>query len=297
MEFPLISYVVVTMDRKDELAGCLASLAQQDYPRIETIVVDNGSTDGTASWVAREHPEVRLVALEENTGPGGARNRGIEEAQGDICILIDDDARLADAQAAQRAVDYFEADRELAALAFKIKNAFTGAEDRKGIPRRDKRTIEEDYACSYFCGGGFAIRREVFLRLGGFWARLMYGGEELDFSYRLLDAGYRILHSTSVEVLHREVALARPKGQYIYSYAKNRCWIAFRNLPWRHAVSTALLWWLHTGLVSVATLQVGDFARGVRDCMVGLREARRSRQCISRQAVALLGELSGRKWY
>lgn len=297
MKLPLVSYVIITMNRQEELAGCLSNLYEQNYHQKQIVVVDNGSTDDTVNMIREQFPEVYLVALNANQGVAGGRNRGVEAAKGEICIFIDDDARMIDPQATKKTVAYFQADPELACVAFLIRNAFTGIEDYKAIPRIDKRLIKEDYPCSYFCGAGFALRRQVFIDLGMFWEKLIYGGEELDFSYRLLDQGYRLIHSVSIEVAHREVPHARPKGQWVYFNVRNRCWVAAKNLSWIYVVSTSLLWWVRAALVSIKWRHFGFFARGVRDGIRGLPSVIRERQCIHKATVQKLKQLSGRLWY
>jgi len=297
MKPPLVSYIVITMNRRDELSGCLSNLLEQDYPSKQIIVVDNGSADNTVETVAAHFPVVDLIALETNEGVGGGRNRGVAFAEGEICIFIDDDARLVDRQATRHTVAYFQADPQLACVAFLIRNACIGAEDAKAIPRSDKQSIKEDYSCNYFCGTGFALRRRVFIKLGMFWEKLFYAGEELDFSYRLLDKGYRLIHTGGIVVDHHEVHSSRFKGQWVYFNARNRCWIAAKNLPWFYVVSTSVLWWAYTALVDLNRGHCIYFLRGFRDAIRGLPEVLQERRCIGKKALRRLKAFSGRRWY
>jgi GT2 family glycosyltransferase len=296
MKPPLVSYIVITRNRASELCDCLSSLREQDYPRKQLIVVDNGSEDDTAVMVSRRFPEVELILLDTNSGVGGGRNRGLRAARGEICICIDDDARLLDPLATHHTVAYFRDDPGLACLAFTILNAKTGAEDPKSIPRADKRSIGGDYLCSYFCGAGFALRRTVFLDLGMFWEKLVYIGEELDYSYRLLDRGYRLVHTSRITVYHCEVPQARPRGQWIYFNARNRCWVAVRNLPWLYGISTSLMWWVITSLIGLRSGHFGFFLRGFLDALRGLPMVINARSCMGKEAAQALKELSGRRW-
>ncbi len=87
-----ISIIVVTFNDREKLLCCLASLENQTWPREqrEIIVVDDGSTDGTAETVRHEFPHAILVA-KENSGPDNSRNYGIDKATGDIITFIDAD--------------------------------------------------------------------------------------------------------------------------------------------------------------------------------------------------------------
>jgi len=84
--------VVATCNDLDNLRACLASLAAQSYPApaYEVVVVDDGSRDGTADAVRREHPDVRLVT-KANEGAEIARNRGVEVSTGDVVAFLDSD--------------------------------------------------------------------------------------------------------------------------------------------------------------------------------------------------------------
>lgn len=297
MSLPLVSYIVITMNRPHELAGCLTSIRTQDYPHKQIIVVDNGSSDNSVNLLREQFPEIEFNPLERNYGVAGGRNRGIEMARGEICIFLDDDAQFVHSDATAKTLSYFQADPQLACLAFFIQNAVTGLEDRKSIPRVDKRHIARDYPCGYFCGAGFAVKRLVFSKIGMFWERLLYGGEDLDFSYRLLNQGYQLLRSFSIKVLHDEVLQTRPPGQWVYVNARNRCWIATKNLPWRYVISTSLLWWSYTALISLQRKQFHHFARSIRDSLLGLPTVLQERHPVSRTTLRNLKELSGRRWY
>jgi GT2 family glycosyltransferase len=91
---PDVSVVVVSYETRDDLAACLASLADAGGPGLETIVVDNASTDGSADMVARDFPAVRLVRSTENQGFGAACNRGAAVASGAYLLFLNSDAQV-----------------------------------------------------------------------------------------------------------------------------------------------------------------------------------------------------------
>ena len=88
---PRVSVVVATHNRRTLLARALASIKLQRYRDFEIIVVDDASIDGTASWLRTEHQEVILVELSTQSGAAAARNRGVEQARGEIVAFLDDD--------------------------------------------------------------------------------------------------------------------------------------------------------------------------------------------------------------
>jgi len=87
-----ISVIVVTWNDRENLLRCLASLEAQDWPRerVQLIVVDDGSTDGTAEAVRQAHPDALLV-VKKNSGADNSRNHGLDRASGEIIALIDAD--------------------------------------------------------------------------------------------------------------------------------------------------------------------------------------------------------------
>jgi GT2 family glycosyltransferase len=161
----------------------------------------------------------------------------------------------------------------------------------------DKKIIHEDYECSYFCGAGFACRRSLFLEVGLFWEPLFFIGEELDFSYRLVNKGYKIVRSSAISVLHYETSQARVPGKWIYFGMRNRCWVALRNLPWRYAVFHAFLWWGYYFILAFKHWHPIFFLRGLKDAITGLPKVLKSRAPIPRETLEKLKKLSGRTYY
>src|SRR5665213_3624441 len=76
------------------LPGCLTSLAAQEMVPSEVIIVDNGSTDGSLRYLRDEHPAVRVIALQTNTGFAHAANRGLRAASAEAVALINTDVEL-----------------------------------------------------------------------------------------------------------------------------------------------------------------------------------------------------------
>jgi GT2 family glycosyltransferase len=88
---PEVSVVVVTWNGRQHLDACLAAVAAQQGVRLETILVDNASTDGTVGYVRERHPEVRIVALPENRGFAGGNNAGAAEARAPLVAFLNND--------------------------------------------------------------------------------------------------------------------------------------------------------------------------------------------------------------
>jgi GT2 family glycosyltransferase len=294
---PLVSYIVVTRNRPKELSRCLQSIQQQNYPHKQVIVVDNGTPDQTRHAIRQRLPEAEHLALSENIGAPAARNRAIDMAHGAFLIFLDDDAELCDPQATLRVAAYFQRDPQLAGVAFRVRSPQSHREARNAIPRADKREIPTDYDCTYFCACGCAIRRDVFETVGKFWEQLQYGGEELDFAYRALEAHYTFLCSATVEVVHWESSQERPAGRWYYVNARNRAWIAGKYLPWPCVCSTLVMWWSYLVWKGYVSGQIYAVLRGIRDALAGFPAVFQERRQVSRSTIQTLRALSGRLWF
>lgn len=96
--WPRASIIIVTIDQLPFTRLCLASLlASTEYPNLEVIVVDNGSTDGTPGFLddlAARHPQVRVILNTENRGFGPANNQGFAAATGELFVLLNNDTMV-----------------------------------------------------------------------------------------------------------------------------------------------------------------------------------------------------------
>lgn len=292
-----LSVVIITHNRASELENCLRHLQTQTLPNYETVIVDNASTDNTRAMLAAQFPKARVITTKTNLGVPAGRNVGYRAAKGDICVTIDDDALLYPDDALARALRYFDEDPFLACVSFDVRNEHNQPV-KHFIPRRDRKPLTEDRMGAFFVGTGHAVHRARFIHAGGFWEELgLYFGEEPDLSYRMLEAGYHIVHSAHISVRHHESKTARPKGRRIYSGTRNVPLIALKNLPWHCVASLTCFAWGYYFIQSLMHGCPGSFLRGVRDCFREMRPTLRQRKCISKRTIALLKKYSGVYWY
>jgi N-acetylglucosaminyl-diphospho-decaprenol L-rhamnosyltransferase len=224
-----VSVVIVSYESRELLARCLAALAA-DTPRAassEVIVVDQASSDGTAAWLAGEHPGVRLVALDENVGFGAGNNRGAEVAQGRWLLLLNSDAfvrrgaidelvRFAEARPAIGAVGprLVWPDGRLQRSCRRFPTVFRLATEflylRKLAPRSrilngfyyGEFAHDEAWRVDWLTGACLLVRRELYERLGGFDEAFFLYSEEIDLLYRAAQAGAETWYDPAAEVVH-----------------------------------------------------------------------------------------------
>lgn len=292
-----LSVVIVTRNRLPILQQCLRSIAVQTGQPPELIIVDNASTDGTSDWIRANLPAVRLLSQTDNLGAAGGRNAGIFAATGDVCFSMDDDAQLLDTNAFTTCLAYFERNPKLAALATRIVDQ-QGKVVKKLIPRRDREDIARDSEAANFSGTGFAVRRDIFMQLGGFWDKLNpYFGEEPDYCYRLMESGWQIISTPSINVRHEETPRERPAARRLYCGTRNAPWLAVRNLPWSAAFSLTVLSLGYFFLVGLRHRQLGSYFKAVWDCAAGMPEALKMRKPISMETARRVRRLSGLYFY
>lgn len=201
---PTISVIVPVYNSADTLRRCLESVAASTLQPYECIVVDDGSTDRSAD-VARSFP-VRVVTVPDGpSGPGRARNIGAAVASGDVLFFVDADvvlhadavAKVAESLASDPTLDAvfgsYDDDPGTTDFLSRYKNLFHHFVHQQA--RRDAVT---------FWGACGAVRRQVFLGLGGFDAARYPRPsiEDIDFGYRLRGAGRRIELNRAIQVQH-----------------------------------------------------------------------------------------------
>lgn len=113
---PAISVVIVTGNRRDDLAELLGCLYVQDFRGLEVVLVDNGSTDGTQEAVLAAHPHVGHVVLHKNLRLSAGRNIGAANSQGQYLLFLSNDLVLADPDIFRIIMDLSERPRDCAAI-------------------------------------------------------------------------------------------------------------------------------------------------------------------------------------
>lgn len=199
---PLFSVVIPTYNRRERLARALRSVLAQRFEDFEIVVVDDGSTDGTAESLPELGGRLRLLR-QANRGPASARNLGVRESRGDYVAFLDsDDCWLP--WTLQRYAALLEA-----------HGRPTWIYGRKWVDaERADPTVEEPCQAAWYPDfyhaaerdglitnpTGVAVRRDVFLRLGGF-AESLVVGEDFDFWFRIgAEPGFVVMDSPAAYV-------------------------------------------------------------------------------------------------
>jgi hypothetical protein len=254
---PVLSIVILTWNSRALLERCLAALpAAVGGVATEVIVVDNGSTDGTAAALAARD-DVRVVPNAWNRGVAPARNQGLRLARGDFLALLDVDT-VARPGAFAVLVEALRAAPRIGLVGPRLVGAdgtlqyscrrFPTIVDKalRRLPARWGRAITDDVelrdwdhasarSVDYVIGACQVIRRSALAEVGLLDERIFYGPEDVDLCLRLHRAGWDVVYEPRAEVMHLERRVTRR-------------WLS--ALTARHLQGLATYFWKHRYLVT-----------------------------------------------
>jgi GT2 family glycosyltransferase len=223
-----VSIVIVSLNTRDVLRECLESVRRKSVSlRVQTIVVDNNSRDGSQEMVEREFPEVLLIRSQANLGFGGANNLGFQSAQGRYIVLLNSDAFLTEG-ALERSVEHMDENRNaglgggrligrdglLQPSARKFPTILDDLIVRTGLAARFPHSrffgrfdrtwanVMEAAEVDWVPGAYSIIRAEVLSTVGAFDERFFLYSEEIDLCKRIKALGYSICYWPDIAIVH-----------------------------------------------------------------------------------------------
>jgi GT2 family glycosyltransferase/glycosyltransferase involved in cell wall biosynthesis len=216
----LVSVVLVNYRGADDTIACLRAFDDVDWPadRLELIVVDNASGDGSVDRIRKAIPRARVIASRRNTGFAGGCNRGVDAAHGDYVAFVNNDARP-DPGFVRAAVDVLERDLDVACVACRVLDwdgrlvdfdapglAWYGQAFKLnvGAEALESDAVERDVL--FGTGSGLVVRRKVFVDVGGFDERYFMFFEDVDLGWRLWLLGHKVRFVSGSVIYHRHHA-------------------------------------------------------------------------------------------
>jgi GT2 family glycosyltransferase len=247
MPAPPASIIIPNWNGAAHLPTCLGSLRAQTAPGAEVIVADNASTDDSRALLARDYPEVRLIALERNLGFTGACNAGLRAAQGEVLILLNNDTEAAPGwlEAVLSAFARYPEAGSVASkmLLFDRRTILHAAGDffrvdgtpgNRGVWQEDRGQFLEGPVFSAN-GGSAAYRRAMLDEVGLLDDAFYFSLEDVDLGWRAQLRGWPCIYAPGAVIYHK---LSATGGGVTHSYynGRNFLYILAKDVPgdlWR----------------------------------------------------------------
>ena len=241
-ERPKFGVIVLTMgNRPDDLSRGLASLLNQRDVDLDIVVVGNG-------WQPVDVPEgVKAIGLSENLGIPAGRNAGVNLVQGDLLFFLDDDARLRQNDTLARIAKQFADDPTLGMIQPRVVDPNGRKAPRRWTPRVRVGNPAWSSPAMNVWEGAVAIRRDAFEYANGWPAPFWYAHEGVELAWRVWDGGFHVRYDGGIEVNHPAIEPTRQHAEFYRYQARNRLWLARRNLPVPMGVLYVLVWAVVSG--------------------------------------------------
>ncbi len=191
MSLPLVSVVMLSWNRKNDVRVSLDHLFASDYPSVEVIVVDNHSTDGTVGMVKEKFPAAIVVPLADNIGIAGW-NKGFEIATGEFILVLDDDS-YPEENALSIGVKRMMQEPQCGILAMKVYNIHRQCVQTSSLIQGNNIT---------FIGCGAILRTAALQSAGMFEPLLFLYMHEDEFAMRVINAGFNVAYEPEAVVQH-----------------------------------------------------------------------------------------------
>lgn len=243
---PRASVIIVNWNGLHHLAECLEALAVQTFTDFETILVDNGSSDGSIAFVQELYPTVKIISLTENTGFARGNNIGFEAAQGEYLVTLNNDTRVDPAwlevlvrtaddyplagMVASRICTYDEPDRLDSIGVVVCRDGMS----RAGYRHRSFSGLRLTGVCEILFPSACAAlyRRRMIDEIGGFDEDFFAYCEDTDLGLRGRLAGWKAVAALDAVVLHKYSGTGGAFSPFkIYLVERNHYWTAVKNFP------------------------------------------------------------------
>jgi hypothetical protein len=280
-----IAAIIPNFNGKEMLGRCLVSLRAQVPAPTEIVVVDNGSSDGSCDMVRADFPDVKLIALDTNTGFAAANNMAAGNTDCEFLLLVNNDCV---AQPGWLAALLEAMGDDVGAVTSSMRNVKdTSLLDSAG-------GVIDDMGFSWDRGLGqpaanFTAREEVLFPCGGatllrrsaleepstiFWDRLFMYLEDVDLGIRLWSRGWRVLFEPSAVTLHEHSATgSRYPVMKETACVRNRLLVLRRHLPSRklsRLMPLLVLWQVFWACSALLRLRLVVFRAVVAGTFQGL---------------------------
>jgi len=282
---PLVSLIVVNWNGRDQLESCLRSIQSCRYPKLEVIVFDNGSTDGSQGVIRESYPFVRLIENSCNIGYALGNNRALNVAEGEYLFLVNNDATI-EPDCIDQLISVASADEQAGILGCKVYVAGaregtlehaggvvfpTGYTTNRGYLQHDLGQYDETRDVDYVIGAAMMISKRVTDKIGLFDVMFSLYYEDTDLCSRAKRAGFRVVYVPKAIVHHsRSATTNRVLGTFgrLMHMEKSRIYFVLKNFE-----AGMLLRWLLLELRMLTSMIIRPFEPKSGEHLVALFES------------------------
>jgi GT2 family glycosyltransferase len=204
------------------------------------------------------------VALSKNVGIPEGRNIGAGAVGGEVLLFLDDDAELVGPGMLAAVAERFDADPSLSVLQPRAVDPDGAPTSRRHVPRLRASDPQRGGDVAWFWEGCSFIRRSALEQAGGWPGDFFYGHEGIEVAWRVIDAGGRVEYATDLAVRNPEAPPFRGERHHYFD-ARNRVWVARRNLPAPLAAAYLAVWGTATLVRARSVAAMSGALRGFRD--------------------------------
>jgi len=220
--------VILTYNRCEILSILLNELLSIQRSDLETIIVDNGSTDDTYKMIKSDYPNFKVIRLNQNYGAIG-RNFGMRIATGKYIVTIDDDILGFNENVLEKLLVMFQKKPSMGTVCFKVIDYYNGKVCNWCHPKKVEDYEDTPFETCEIAEGAVAFRRETLKKSGLYTKELFISHEGADLAARIIDAGYEIHYKPSILVKHKYARKARENWRRYYYDTRNDFWLVILN--------------------------------------------------------------------
>lgn len=290
------SILIITYGRDEEFFDTLKCISKYDEDDIEVLILDNNKNNELESKIHSIFKDCsfkyKYFSDGTNYGVALGRNYLIKEATGDVLITLDDDVEFDSInELVGKVENYFNKYSSVGCLAFNIKNFYTRESVSYEIPHGNKTLdFTKNLYTYYFIGAGHAIRKDVYEKAGLYPEDLgLYGGEELDLSFRMLEGNFKILYTADITIYHKASIKGRmSSSEQSFMKYQNRIKVIYKYMPNKYVLTNIGIWSVYFLIKQ----------KNLKNVFIAIRNLKNTpRNKVSKNVIGYLKEIKARLLY
>jgi GT2 family glycosyltransferase len=272
----------------------LCSIREIHWPSLETIVVDNCSTDGTKDMFPALFPNVSYIRMDRNIGVG-ARNHGMDATHGEFLITLDDDIIGITEKDLKVLQDIFKESPNIGAVNFKVIKPHDGSLCNWVHHCPSEEFQDKEFFTYEITEGAVAFRKKTLQKTGYYPSNYFISHEGPDLAFRIYESGFQVIYTGRICVKHFHASEGRTPWRNYYYDTRNQFLLVYRNFPLRYGAK-----YLFRGLVAMFLYSLRDgfvkyWVKGVIDGIRMVLESKDQRKILSDKTMKIIDDIDSNR--